>query len=45
MPDLRSILQTILALYGLAVSPRHRHPPPTSIGRPDLRPMRGLNRL
>jgi hypothetical protein len=34
MPDLRSILQSILALYGLAVTPRHRGRPPTTIGHP-----------
>ena len=45
MPDLRSILQSILALYGLAASPRHRRRPPTSIGHADVRRFDGLSRF
>ena len=44
MPDLRSVLQSVLALYGLAESPRHPRPPPTCIDRPDVKPVRGMSR-
>jgi|GEM_PF-4120290 len=44
MPDLRNILQSILALYGFAASPRHSRRPPTLIGPPDARRIRGLSR-
>jgi hypothetical protein len=44
MPDLRNVLQSVLALYGLAETPRRRLPPPTCIDRPDVRRIRGLSR-
>lgn len=44
MLDLRSVLQSILALYGFGVSPPHRRRAPTCIGRPGVGRMGGLSR-
>lgn len=44
MLDLRSALQSILALYGFGIGPPPRRRPPTSIGRPDVRRTRDLSR-